>query len=99
MPLRPRTAVFRSSYAVRFFVEPIAAALNCLLADGGYRSVYMVGLSGGGWTTTLYAAIDPRVRRSYPVAGSLPQYLRKEGPRRLGTAGSWVVRDRALSRP
>src|ERR1041385_7687309 len=35
----------------------------------------MVGLSGGGWTTTLYAAIDPRIRKSFPVAGSIPLYL------------------------
>ena len=35
----------------------------------------MVSISGG-WTTTVYAAIDPRVTRSYPVAGSLPIPLR-----------------------
>ena len=36
----------------------------------------MTGISGGGWTTTLCAAIDPRIERSYPVAGSHPNYLR-----------------------
>ncbi len=36
----------------------------------------MIGLSGGGWTTTLYAALDPRIMRSFPVAGSIPLYLR-----------------------
>ena len=36
----------------------------------------MVGISGGGWTTTLYSAIDQRITQSYSVAGSLPQYLR-----------------------
>jgi hypothetical protein len=40
----------------------------------------MIGLSGGGWTTTLYAAIDPRVRLSFPVAGTLPEYLRVGRP-------------------
>ena len=39
----------------------------------------MVGLSGGGWTTTLYAAIDPAIRYSFPVAGSIPLYLRTGG--------------------
>lgn len=32
----------------------------------------MVGLSGGGWTTTDYSALDPRITLSLPVAGSLP---------------------------
>ena len=36
----------------------------------------MIGLSGGGWTTTVYAAIDPRIVKSIPVAGTLPLYLR-----------------------
>lgn len=39
----------------------------------------MIGLSGGGWTTTLYAAVDTRVKLSVPVAGSLPLYLRWGG--------------------
>jgi hypothetical protein len=48
--------------------------------------VVMIGLSGGGWTTTLYAAIDPRVRLSFPVAGTLPDYLRVGRP---GDKGDW----------
>ena len=39
----------------------------------------MAGLSGGGWTTTLYAAVDPSIRYSFPVAGSIPLYLRTGG--------------------
>jgi len=31
-----------------------------------------MGLSGGGWTTTLAAALDPRIQLSLPVAGSVP---------------------------
>jgi hypothetical protein len=58
----------------RFFVEPIAVALN-YTQRLRYRLVAMTGLSGGGWTTMLYAALDPRVRLSYPVAGSRPHYV------------------------
>ena len=29
----------------------------------------MIGLSGGGWTTAVEAAIDPRIKLSIPVAG------------------------------
>lgn len=36
----------------------------------------MLGLSGGGWTTTLYAAIDESVRTSISIAGTVPIYLR-----------------------
>ena len=35
----------------------------------------MVGLSGGGWTTTVAAAVDPRIKLSVPVAGSFPRQL------------------------
>lgn len=31
-----------------------------------------MGLSGGGWTTTLAAALDPRIDLSIPIAGSIP---------------------------
>jgi PhoPQ-activated pathogenicity-related protein len=36
----------------------------------------MMGLSGGGWTTTLAAALDERIEASFPVAGSLPLNIR-----------------------
>ena len=49
-----------------------------------YRSVAMMGISGGGWLTTLYAALDPRVRASYPVAGTLPIFLRSKAARDWG---------------
>jgi hypothetical protein len=58
-------------FPLRYFVEPVAVGLN-YTQRVGYRVTAMTGLSGGGWTTTLYAALDSRVQRSYPVAGSLP---------------------------
>jgi hypothetical protein len=62
---------------LKFFIEPVLASFDYAAAQrGGYRSVFMAGLSGGGWTTTLYAAIDPRISASFPVAGSLPHSLR-----------------------
>ena len=36
----------------------------------------MIGLSGGGWTTVVYSAIDERISDSFSVAGSAPFYLR-----------------------
>jgi hypothetical protein len=69
-------------HAAKWFMEPVAVSLNYLSANATsdgfprYRDFSMMGLSGGGWTTTLYAAIDPRVKTSIPIAGSVPIYLR-----------------------
>jgi alpha-N-arabinofuranosidase len=70
---------------MKFFLESTAVSLNCLKTRSApdrfpnYRSYHMVGLSGGGWTTTVYAAIDPTIRCSFPVAGTIPLYLRAGG--------------------
>lgn len=55
----------------RFFLEPVVRAVNFALSQG-YSRVAMAGLSGGGWSTVLGAAIDPRIQLSVPVAGSVP---------------------------
>lgn len=74
-----------SGNPMKFFFEPVAISLNYLASKGGadrfprYREFHMAGLSGGGWTTTVYAAIDPRIRQSFSVAGTLPLYLRYGG--------------------
>lgn len=58
-----------------FFMNPINQVLNKVLAETPYKKVIMVGHSGGGWSTTLYAALDKRISLSIPVAGSLPIFL------------------------
>jgi hypothetical protein len=63
---------------MRFFFEPISVGLNYLTSVQNYEGIYMVGISGGGWTTVVYAALDPRISASYPVAGSYPFYLRDQ---------------------
>lgn len=62
--------------SLKYFVEPIAVSLNYLDENYAFDTYYMVGISGGGWTTTLYSALDQRITQSYSVAGSLPLYLR-----------------------
>ncbi len=59
---------------VQLFLTPVVVNTNYALTQS--NTIHMVGLSGGGWTTTLSAAVDPRISHSYPVAGSLPIYLR-----------------------
>lgn len=70
----------KAGHPVQLFLTPVTVALN-QVQPLGYTSVYMTGVSGGGWTTTIYAAVDPRITRSYPVAGSLPLHLREDNKR------------------
>lgn len=73
-------------HPLRYFVEPVIAAVN--LAEAmGYTNIYVTGLSGGGWTTILAAAVDQRIDASYPVAGGLPLGLRFDRPQR--NWGDW----------
>jgi len=61
----------------KYFIEPVVQAVNYERAIYAHRRVDMIGISGGGWTATLAAAVDPRITVSLPVAGSLPMYLRR----------------------
>ncbi|MEM7083727.1 MAG: hypothetical protein AAF465_13435 [Pseudomonadota bacterium] len=65
--------------AMRHFMEPITVALNYieLDPDNSPVDITMLGASGGGWTSTAYAALDRRVRTSMQVVGTLPLYLRE----------------------
>jgi hypothetical protein len=66
-----------AGHPVQLFLTPVAVILN-YAEPLGYNSIYMTGVSGGGWTTTVYAALDPRIMRSYPTAGTLPLHLRAD---------------------
>ena len=46
--------------------------------------VSMIGISGGGWTTSMAAAVDTRIKLSVPVAGSEPLYCRNADPASIG---------------
>ncbi len=71
-------------HPIKYFIEPVVTVLNYLGNNFDYERVAMVGISGGGWTTTLAAAVDTRILKSYPVAGSYPIYLRSNSPRDWG---------------
>jgi hypothetical protein len=73
-------------HPLRYFVEPVVAAVNLAEAQG-FTDIFMTGLSGGGWTTLLAAALDARIDASYPVAAGLPLGLRFDGPQR--NWGDW----------
>jgi hypothetical protein len=63
---------------LKYFIHPIVLSLNHIDEIYNYTSYDMVGLSGGGWTTIIYSAIDDRISQSFSVAGSYPLYLRYE---------------------
>ena len=60
---------------IKFFVEPIAISLNYIDENFDYKNIHMLGISGGGWTTVLYPALDTRISYSYSVAGSYPLFM------------------------
>lgn len=74
---------------IKFFMEPIAVSLNYLDNNYDFSSYHMIGLSGGGWTTTLYQAIDDRISHNYSIAGSVPIYLRSI-PQNYGDYEQWL---------
>ena len=61
---------------MKLFLDPIQINLNFLDKEYNFKRYSMIGLSGGGWTTVVYSAIDERISDSFSVGGSIPFYLR-----------------------
>ena len=47
-----------------------------LIKQNNYKEIVMVGLSGGGWYTTLLSSIITEVNSSYSFAGTFPLFFR-----------------------
>ena len=62
----------------RDFLDPVISTVDNLV-DMGIENIYMVGLSGGGWTTVVACWADQRIDKCFPVAGSLPLEFSDEG--------------------
>jgi hypothetical protein len=81
----PADALGHAGFPIRSFFDTTVYSLAYARKNSSkhgvpsYRTTSMVGLSGGGWATTVYAALDPTIRLSFPVAGSIPLYLRARG--------------------
>ena len=61
---------------MRLFFDPIQINLTFLHKEYAFQQYSMIGISGGGWTTVIYSAIDERISDSFSIAGSVPFYLR-----------------------
>lgn len=61
-------------HTFKFFIEPLAQAVHYAKSTLGYKTVGLVGLSGGGWTTTVASAVISDIDFSIPIAGSIPKW-------------------------
>ena len=68
--------LFQLKHPFYYFFEPVRKTIDFLQQQYNSKKFVMIGLSGGGWTTTIYSAIDNRISQSYAVAGSIPVPLR-----------------------
>lgn len=75
----------------RFFLEPVVRMLDYSIAQARFGRISMIGFSGGGWTTVLMSALDPRIDWSFSIAGTWPLFL-KQG----ATWGDWEQWDRHI---
>jgi hypothetical protein len=68
----------------RFFLEPVVQTINYLRSTTpNLKDISLIGLSGGGWTTSMAAGIDPRIQLSVACSGSAPLYA--------WNAGNWYA--------
>jgi pimeloyl-ACP methyl ester carboxylesterase len=69
-----------SQSTIALFLLPVKVVVDMIYStidSLGYKfKLLMIGRSGGGWTTTLYGTIDPRVHLAVPVAGLVPLSMR-----------------------
>jgi len=63
---------------IKLFLQPINVSLNYVESNFDFNSYSMIGISGGGWTTIIYSAIDERISKSFSIAGSYPFFLRSD---------------------
>ena len=74
------------------YLEPVLVNdLNPKTAGG----FFSLSLCAGGWSTTLAAAVDPRIQLSFPTAGSVPFDL-KVGPYKGADMGDY---EQLIARP
>jgi len=81
---------------IKFFLQPVILTINYAL-HAGYDRVVMIGKSGGGWTATLAAALDPRIYLSFPIAGAIPLDMRVHHPGGPSDVGDFEQRPRETS--
>jgi dienelactone hydrolase len=67
---------------LQYFLAPVQAVVDWILEADPFRDpdLLMIGRSGGGLTTYLYAAVDPRIDIAVSIAGGRPISERLDAP-------------------
>ncbi len=81
VPLRDHDNLKFLENPIQFFISPVIIMINYSI-NKQFQDITMVGISGGGWTTTLASAIDSRINYSFPVAGSYPMFIKFQRPKK-----------------
>lgn len=76
----PRFEQVFGFHPLSMFLSPLKTYVDILKDRWPSSELYMTGLSGGGWTTTVYAALDQRIDAGFAVAGSIPFSIRNNMP-------------------
>ena len=53
--------------------------------EDNYDEIIMMGVSGGGWHTTMFAALLPKIKKSYSFSGTFPKMFKLH----KGTRTEW----------
>jgi len=61
--------------SLKILLDPIYATINYVTREEDYSCIHMIGISFGATITSLYAAIDDRICKSYAVDGHPPVYV------------------------
>lgn len=75
-PMYGHDGLFNLKNPFYYFMAPIRSVIDFLEQQDPDTDFVMMGLSGGGWSATVYSAMDTRIKLSFPVAGSIPLGLR-----------------------
>ena len=71
-----------------YFFEPINSTLNSIDDEYDFDKYHMIGISGGGWVSAVYSAIDERISTTHSIAGMVPiEYLIEED------RGHWEIEE------
>ena len=66
---------------ISYFILPVISMIN-YSENFNFQDITMIGISGGGWTTTICAALDSRINYSFPIAGTYPMFIRFKTPQK-----------------
>lgn len=64
--------------------------INKILSKSDYKEIYSVGVSGGGWYSTILSAIIPQIKLSFSFSGTIPLPLHYFDKNK----GDWELGDR-----